>query len=271
VAHLRAGPQSAAPFAAAIAPGRSTFRLVLSYDGTDYHGWQVQPRTRTVQGLVLEAARRRLGPETRVIGASRTDAGVHAMRQAVSLTTAARIPCLGLRGALNADLPRDIRVIDVHEAPAGFDARRAATGKRYAYLIDNGPVANPLIVRYAWHIPQALDVEAMRRALAPLRGRHDFAAFCAAPGRAKDPVCLVRALHVIRRKERLAVLLSADRYLHHMARNIVGSAVAVGRGARDPDWLSAVCASGDRTRAGPTAPAQGLALIRVLFPRRERG
>jgi tRNA pseudouridine38-40 synthase len=240
---------------------------VLSYDGTDYHGWQVQPRARTVQGVLLEAARRRFGPETRVTGASRTDAGVHALRQVASLTTAARVPSLGIRGALNADLPRDIRVLDVREASAGFDARRAATGKRYAYLIDVGAVASPLLLRYAWHIPQQLDVDAMRRALAPLRGRHDFGAFCAAPGRATDPVCVVRALHVVRRKERLAVLVSADRYLHHMARNIVGSAVAVGRGGHDADWLGVVRASRDRTRAGPTAPAQGLSLVRVLYPR----
>jgi tRNA pseudouridine38-40 synthase len=240
---------------------------VLSYDGTDYHGWQVQPSARTVQGLLLEAARQRFGPETRIVGASRTDAGVHALRQVASLTTTARISSLGLRGALNADLPRDIRVLDVREAPVGFNARRAATGKRYAYLIDNGRVPTPLLDRYAWHIPQRLDVEAMRQALTALRGRHDFGAFCAAPGREKNPVCVVRALHVIRRKERVALLLSADRYLHHMARNIVGSAVAVGRGARDADWLGAVRESGDRTRAGPTAPARGLALVRVLYPR----
>jgi tRNA pseudouridine38-40 synthase len=240
---------------------------VLSYDGTDYHGWQIQPSARTVQGLLLGVARRRFGAETRIVGASRTDAGVHALGQVASLTTAAQISALGLRGALNADLPRDIRVLDVREAPAGFNARRAATGKRYAYLIDNGPVAAPLLERYAWHIPQRLDVAAMRRALGALRGRHDFGAFCAAPGRAKDPVCVVRALHVIRRKERLAVLLSADRYLHHMARNIVGSAVAVGRGTQDAGWLRAVRESRDRTRAGATAPARGLALVRVLYPR----
>ena len=238
---------------------------MLSYDGTDYHGWQVQPGARTVQGLLLEAARRRFGPETRIVGASRTDAGVHALRQVASLTTGARISSLGLRGALNADLPRDIRVLDVREAPIAFNARRAATGKRYAYLIDNGSVPNPLLLRFAWHIPQRLDVEAMRQALSMLRGRHDFSAFCAAPGRAKDPTCVVRALHVVHRNARLAVLLSADRYLHHMARNIVGSAVAVGRGARDTEWLGAVRASRDRTRAGPTAPAQGLALVRVLY------
>src|SRR5262249_17593104 len=138
VAHLRPGARPAAPLAAAIAPRRSTFRLVLSYDGTDYHGWQVQTRTRSVQGVLLEAARRRLGPETKITGASRTDAGVHAIRQVASLTTTARMPSLGIRGALNADLPRDIRVLDVREASPGFDARREAIGKRYAYLIDTG-------------------------------------------------------------------------------------------------------------------------------------
>ncbi len=239
---------------------------MLSYDGTDYHGWQIQPGARTVQGALVEAARRRFGADTRITGASRTDAGVHALRQVASLTTEARVAAAGIRGALNADLPRDIRVLEALEATAGFDARRAAVGKRYAFLIDNGRVANPLLSRYAWHIPQALDADAMRRALATLRGRHDFGAFCAAPGRATDPICVVRALHVIRRKERLAVLLSADRYLHHMARNIVGSVVAVGRGAHGPDWLDAVRASRDRRRAGQTAPAQGLALVRVLYP-----
>jgi tRNA pseudouridine38-40 synthase len=238
---------------------------VLSYDGTDYHGWQVQAGARTVQGALVETARRRFGADTRVTGASRTDAGVHALGQVVSLATTARIGATGLRGALNADLPRDIRVLDAREAPAGFDARRAALGKRYAFLIDNAPIARPLLARYAWHIPQALDVASMRRALAALRGRHDFGSFCAAPGREKDPMCIVRALHVVRRKERIAILLSADRYLHHMARNIVGSAVEVGRGARTADWLAAVLVSRDRRQAGPTAPAQGLTLVRVLY------
>lgn len=240
---------------------------MLSYDGTDYHGWQIQAGARTVQGTVTDAARNRFGADTRVTGASRTDAGVHALGQVVSLTTGAHISAAGLRGALNADLPRDIRVLDARDAPTGFDARRAATGKRYAFLIDNGPIANPLLSRFAWHVPQPLDVNAMRHALGALRGRHDFAAFCAAPGRDKNPVCLMRALHVIRRKERIAVLLSADRYLHHMARNIVGSAVSIGRESRDAGWLATVLESRDRTRAGPTAPAQGLTLIRVLYPR----
>jgi len=162
---------------------------VLSYDGTAYHGWQVQAGARTVQGTLVQAARHRFGADTRVTGASRTDAGVHALGQVASLTTAARITAAGLRGALNADLPRDIRVLDAREAPAAFDARRAALGKRYVYLIDTGPIASPLLARYAWHIPQPLDVAAMRQALAPLRGRHDFGAFCAAPGARSGSRC----------------------------------------------------------------------------------
>ena len=239
---------------------------MLAYDGTGYHGWQIQPRGRTVQGALLDAARA-VDPHARVVGASRTDAGVHALRQVASLTTRATLPGHAVRGALNAALPRDIRVLDASPAPAGFDARRAALGKRYAYLVDAGPVASPLLARYAWHVPWALDVGAMRRALHPLRGLHDFGAFCAAPGRATDPMCRLMALHVVRRRERVVLFLSADRFLHHMARNIVGSAVAVGRGARDPAWLASVLASRDRRLAGPTAPAHGLALVRVRYPR----
>jgi tRNA pseudouridine38-40 synthase len=115
-------------------------------------------------------------------------------------------------------------------------------------------------------VPTALDVTAMRAALAALRGRHDFSAFCAAAGAAAPPVCTVRAIHVVRRRERVAVLISADRFLHHMVRNIVGSAVEVGRGAQPVEWLGAVLASRHRAHAGPTAPAHGLVLVRVRYP-----
>lgn len=253
-----------APSAAAIT-GRRVFKLVLSYDGTDFRGWQVQPDAPTVQGTLLDAAQRFLGPAPRVIGASRTDAGVHALRQTASLTIASSLDAGAVRGALNAALPASIRVLSAAEAAPGFDARRAALGKRYAYLVDNGAVAAPLWRRVAWHVPAALDVPAMRAALMALRGRHDFSAFCAA-GATAPPVCRVSAIHVVRRRERVALLISADRFLHHMVRNIVGSAVEVGRGARPVEWLGAVLASRDRTRAGPTAPAHGLVLARVRYP-----
>jgi tRNA pseudouridine38-40 synthase len=239
---------------------------VLSYDGTDFHGWQVQPDAPTVQGAVLEAARRFLDPAPRVVGASRTDAGVHALRQIASLTVASAPGPAAVQAALNAALPPSIRVLGAAEADPGFDARRAAIGKRYAYLIDTAAVAAPLWRRVAWHVPAALDIAAMRGALAALPGRHDFSAFCAAPGRDADPVCRVQAIHLRRVRGRLALLVSADRFLHHMVRTIVGSAVEVGRGARPPAWLADVLVSRDRRRAGPTAPPQGLVLVRVRYP-----
>jgi tRNA pseudouridine38-40 synthase len=238
---------------------------VLAYDGTGFHGWQQQPDRPTVQGILTEAARDLFGGEVRVSGASRTDAGVHALGQTVAVGAASSLPAPTVQAALNARLPREIRVVAAGDARGDFDPRRDAAGKRYAYLIDNGPVPSPLLLRYAWHVPGPLDLPAMRAALAPLRGRHDFSAFCAAPGREAEPVCRVRALHVRHRRTRVVLLISADRFLHHMVRNIVGSAVAVGRGAHPPGWLGEVLAGRDRRRAGPTAPAQGLTLVRVMY------
>ena len=242
-----------------------TFRLVLSYDGTGLHGWQVQPDLPTAQGLLLEAARPLFGGGLRAVGASRTDAGVHALRQVASLATASTIAPDGLRRALNALLPPAVRVLDAREAAAGFDARRSARGKRYAYLIDRGAAPDPFRRRYAWHVPYALDERAMGEGLRLTRGAHDFSAFCAAAGRGRTPVCTVRSTRVVRRKQWLVLLISADSFLHHMVRNLVGSLVEVGRRAHAPGWMADLIASRDRTRAGPTAPAHGLALVRVLY------
>ena len=242
-----------------------TFKLVVAYEGTGYSGWQVQPGRETVQGWLIKAAQPLLGEDVRVTGASRTDAGVHALRQVVSIRSARAVAADVVARALNAGLPRDIRVVACAEADEGFDARRAAVGKRYGYLIEDGATPTPFLLRHAWHVPWPLDVAAMRRALAPLGGLHDFSAFCAAAGRQHEPTCVVRALHVVRRRERIAVFVSADRFLHHMVRNIVGSVVEVGRGARPSGWLADVLASRDRRRAGPTAPAHGLTLMRVMY------
>jgi tRNA pseudouridine38-40 synthase len=207
-----------------------------------------------------------MGTPGRVVGASRTDAGVHALRQVVSLDTTSSIePPVTLR-ALNALLPPAIRVLDCREAPAGFEARRWAQGKRYAYVLDRGRHADPFLRRFAWHVPWELDADVMRHALEGVRGKHDFSAFCAAAGRGRIPVCVVRSTRVVSRKSRLVILISADSFLHHMVRNLVGSLVEIGRGAERPDWLAELLDGRDRTRAGPTAPPQGLALVRVLYP-----
>jgi tRNA pseudouridine38-40 synthase len=231
----------------------------------------VQPDRLTVQGLVRDACARILGAPVKLTGASRTDAGVHALRQVASLTTELALEPLKLARGLNALLPDAVRVMDARVAPTGFDARRSALGKRYLYLIDRGHVAHPLLRRFAWHPRFPLDVAAMRSALASLRGKHDFSAFCAAPGRGRTPTCTVRSVRLVSRGDHLAVLLSADSFLHHMVRNIVGSLVEVGRGAQLPEWLAGLLAGRDRTRSGPTAPAQGLVLVRVLYGAGIRG
>jgi tRNA pseudouridine38-40 synthase len=231
----------------------------------------VQPDRPTVQGLVRDGCVRILGAPVKLTGASRTDAGVHALRQVASLTTESSLEPSKLARGLNALLPDAVRVMDARVAPTGFDARRSALGKRYLYLIDRGRVAHPLLRRFAWHPRFPLDVAAMRSGLASLRGKHDFSAFCAAPGRGRTPTCTVRSVRLVSRGDHLVVLLSADSFLHHMVRNIVGSLVEVGRGAQLPSWLAGLLAGRDRTRSGPTAPAQGLVLVRVLYGAGIRG
>lgn len=238
---------------------------MLSYDGTAYAGWQTQAGPPTIQGLLTAAARALCGDAARVTGASRTDAGVHALRQTVSLTVESSLPPAAILGALNAALPADIRITNADEVPPAFHARYGARGKRYLYLLDNARIASPLLRRFAWHVPVRLDAARMRAALAVLRGTHDFSAFRAAAGHDQPPECTIRALHVLRRADRIAILISADRYVHHMVRNIVGSAVEIGRGTHPPEWLVDVLASRDRKRAGPTAPARGLTLVRVMY------
>jgi tRNA pseudouridine38-40 synthase len=201
-----------------------------------------------------------------VVGASRTDAGVHALGQVASLSTSSAITAAALARGLNAVLPSAIRVVDARDAPAGFDARRSARGKRYAYLIDRGAVADPFVRRYAWHPAFHLDVAAMQRALGLVLGKHDFSSFCAAAGRDRTPICTVRACRIATRRHWLAIVISADSFLHHMVRNVVGTLAEIGRGARPPDSMSEVLAARDRRRAGPTAPAHGLVLVRVQYP-----
>ena len=243
-----------------------TFRLVLAYDGAAYRGWQIQPSVPTVQGLLTEACGRLFGQPVKVVGASRTDAGVHAWCQVASLIVDTRLHPLAIRSALNSHLPPDIRIREVADAAPGFDARRSALSKRYLYLIQTGSVADPLLRRYTWHVPQRLEPEAMASSLRSLRGKHDFTAFCAAAGRVRTPTCTVYSARLVARRGILVILLAADSFLHHMVRNIVGSLVEVGRGVRPADWMAELLLGRDRTRSGPTAPPHGLTLLRVIYP-----
>jgi tRNA pseudouridine38-40 synthase len=242
-------------------------KLVLAYDGTDFAGFQVQPGKRTVQGELTAALAKILGEEVKVIGAGRTDAGVHARAQVVNFATAAPIPTSRLPAALNSCLPPDLTVWQAEEVPADFHARYAAQGKTYRYLIHQAPQPSPFLRRYSWHLPRPLDVAAMQAAAAQLIGEHDFSSFCAAGGAAKTRVRTLRRLTLGGEGGLLLVEAAADGFLYKMVRNLVGTLVEVGRGAFTPDDVQRILAGRDRSLAGPTAPPQGLILWEVDYGR----
>ena len=247
-------------------PPERKVKMVLEYDGTAYHGWQVQPNGRTVQECVEEVLARLTGTRCRVVGAGRTDAGVHAEAQVAHCRLRTRLSAVELHRGLNALLPDDVVVHAVEEAPPGFHARRSALDKSYRYVILNRGHASALHRNRCWHVRRPLDTAAMERAASYLPGRRDFSCFRAADCCAGNAVREVRELSVERRGEWITVRVRADAFLKHMVRNIVGTLVEVGRGKMAPEEMADLLASRDRRRAGPTAPACGLFLERVRYP-----
>ena len=243
-----------------------TLKLVLEYDGFDYHGWQVQDDAVTIQGAIEAALGKILGAPIRVNGAGRTDAKVHALGQVVSFRCPSIIPTTALQRALNTLLPRDVVVHDVRDVPADFHARFSALGKVYAYRILNRPTRAPLRLRYTWHIPQPLDVPALALAGEGLQGTHDFTSFQATGSEVKTTERTLTELTVTREGEEIVISCTANGFLRHMVRNIVGMLVEVGRGARLPADIKRILDGRDRRLAGATAPPQGLYLVQVLYP-----
>ncbi len=242
-----------------------TLKLVLEYDGSHYHGWQVQGDEPTVQGVLERALARVLSERVRVNGAGRTDAKVHALGQVVSFQTASRIPCDALQRALNSLLPRDVAVYEAQEASLDFHARYSARGKVYEYRILNRPVRSALRLRYVWHVPEPLQLGAMEAGASYLRGTHDFASFRAAGSDAQSSTRTLTELRIAREAEDTVLRFAADGFLRYMVRNMVGTLVEVGQGARAPADMKRILEACDRRMAGITAPPQGLYLIRVLY------
>jgi tRNA pseudouridine38-40 synthase len=243
-------------------------RLTVQYDGTGYVGWQRQRAAPSVQALLEDALSRIEGAAVVLHGAGRTDAGVHALGQVANVWLTVPIAPARLVRALNAVLPRDIRVRSAEEAPPSFHARFSAIGKIYEYRIVNAAVASPFVFRYAWHVPQPLELEAMRTAAGALVGAHDFASFQGSGGVVRSTNRVIRRIdweHGSTPDVPVTIRIEGDGFLRHMVRNIVGSLVEVGAGRWPPARVGAALASGSRREVGPTAPPQGLFLVQVLY------
>jgi tRNA pseudouridine38-40 synthase len=244
-----------------------TLKLQVQYLGTFYHGWQIQPDRPTVQGHLEAAYSRLTGERVRIVGAGRTDAGVHARCQVASFSTLSGIPCRGLLLGANNLLPPDIRVMSVEEAAAGFHARHHAVAKDYAYRFSCAKVLSPFLAPRVESIRGELDRKRMERAAEHFVGRHDFTAFCGAEGRQKNAVRVVGSSRFGEEPEGVVVYqISADGFLQYLVRTIVGTLFEVGRGRIGPDSIPEILAARDRTRAGPTAAPRGLTLERVVYP-----
>lgn len=260
-----------------------TLKLTLSYDGTRFVGWQRQAEGASIQGLLEEALARFEGAAVNVHGAGRTDAGVHALAQVASVQVTCTHAADALLRGLNASLPPEVRVTAVEEAPPGFHARFGARSKTYRYLVRNAPIVSPFERAYVWHVPEPLEVEAMREAAAALVGTHDFAAFGSAGSQTKDTTRTITrsAISVDGNLEPripgpqpptpnpqlglLAYEVDGTGFLRHMVRAIAGTLVEIGRGRRPAAAMSALVAGGSRADAGATAPPHGLFLVRVDY------
>jgi tRNA pseudouridine38-40 synthase len=241
------------------------YKLIVEYDGTEYHGWQVQAQERTIQGVLEAGATRLCGEPVRMAAAGRTDAGVHAAGQVVAFTTQKPRPTETVLNALNALTPFDISIRSVDVVDDNFDPRRAARSRVYRYRIWNAPWRSPFLLRYAWHVSRPLDVAAMAAAARILLGEHDFSSFRAADCDAAHPVRSILHSEVEAVEQQVIYTVEANAFLRSMVRNIVGTLVEVGGGKRDVDGFGGLLAARDRTLAGDTAPPSGLCLERVTY------
>lgn len=240
-------------------------KLTLEYEGTAYHGWQVQPGLPTIQGVLQEAVKRLTGEEVHIIGAGRTDAGVHALEQVANFRTGRAMAADVWEGALNSLLPPDIIITGVEPAPEGFEARRSAKAKTYRYSILNGRFPSALERHFLLHTRERLDLASMAEAAACLIGEHDFSTFRAADGDHPNPIRHLYEARMVTEGRRLHLLVTGNGFLKHMIRIVVGTLLDVGRGRLTPADFRQILHSQDRQHAGRTAPPHGLCLMHVSY------
>ncbi len=243
-----------------------SYRLTLAYRGAAYAGWQRQDNALAVQQVVEEALARLLGTAVRLVGASRTDAGVHARGQVAHVELAAPFAPRGLVHGGNHHLPEDVRILGAAEMPDGFHARKHAAGKEYVYRLSRAAIVSPLDSLFVVKVSDKVDIAAMTRAATALPGRHDFSAFALAGGSHGQPFRTIAAAGWEEDGEELRFRVVGEGFLRGMVRSLVGTLVEVGTGRRSPEGFAALLAGGARAAAGPTAPARGLVLNQVFYP-----
>ncbi|PKL46897.1 MAG: tRNA pseudouridine(38-40) synthase TruA [Nitrospira bacterium HGW-Nitrospira-1] len=255
-------------------------KLIIEYDGTNYQGWQTQRSGLTIQDTISKTISDITDEQIKLISASRTDAGVHALGQVAAFRTDSVLPADTIKRALNAKLPKDIRILEAEDVDSEFHPRYRALRKSYFYLIEKTQKQSVFLHRYAWRIPVSLDLGSMSRAAAILHGEHDFSAFRGSGCSAKTTVRTIYSITLSGydsidfmaakiHGDFIKIRIKANAFLRHMVRNIIGTLIEVGKGRIAPEKVADILTSCDRKMAGPTAPAKGLFLEKVFYPVRE--
>lgn len=243
-----------------------TIKMVIAYDGGNYNGWQLQKAEPTIQGVIEEALGKILNQQTRVVGSGRTDTGVHALNQVAHFITGSVMNLASLHRGLNSLLPPDVVIKEMTEVREDFHARYSAKSRIYQYLIWNSSIRSPFYQRFSWQVVQQLDMDAMRQAARYLIGSHDFSSFQGTGSVCRSPVREVVTFTIRGRTGKwIIVTVEANSFLRHMVRNIVGTLIDVGKGTMSAEEFRIVLEARDRSRAGVTAPPQGLFLKEVKY------
>ncbi len=240
-------------------------KLTVLYDGSEYHGWQIQSGLRTIQAALTEAIQEFIDVEVRVFGASRTDAGVSALGQVALVQIDSAIPVENLAKVITHRLPPEIAVAEAVEVPQGFDLIGAAKSKLYRYTIFTGACRPVLQIKHCWHLPQKLDIAAMAQAGAMLVGKKDFKSFAAAADQRENTVRTIFRCDVTNENDWIYIDVEGDGFLYNMVRNSVGTLVEVGSGRQKTEKINEILEAKDRTAAGPIAPAAGLCLMWIKY------